>query len=167
MVRLDAALAAFASYAWGPWLLVLLLGGGIYFFLYSRLLPFRYFFHALDVLRGKYEDPDAPGDLSHFRALSSALAGTIGLGNIGGVAVAIHTGGPGAVFWMWVGAFLGIATKFFTCSLAVLFRGKDSLGRVQGGPMYVVVEGIGERFRPLGALFAFCAMFGVLPIFQR
>ncbi|MDA0667201.1 MAG: alanine/glycine:cation symporter family protein [Planctomycetota bacterium] len=166
MERLDDILAAFASYAWGPWLLILLLGGGVYFFAYSRFLPFRYFLHAIDVLRGKHEDPNAVGDLSHFRALSSALAGTIGLGNIGGVAVAIHTGGPGAVFWMWLGAFLGIATKFFTCTLAVLFRGPDSRGHIQGGPMYVVVTGLGAKFRPLGALFAFCAMFGVLPIFQ-
>jgi len=164
--KLDVILAAFARYAWGPWLLILLLGGGVYFFAYSRFLPFRYFFHAVALLRGKHEDPDAEGDLSHFRALSSALAGTIGLGNIGGVAVAIHMGGPGAVFWMWLGAFLGIATKFFTCTLAVLFRGADSRGRVQGGPMYVVVTGLGEKYRPLGALFAFCAMFGVLPIFQ-
>lgn len=166
MQQLDAVLAAFASWAWGPWLLILLLGGGVYFFAYSRFVPFRYFGHAVGILAGKHEDPNAPGDLSHFRALSSALAGTIGLGNIGGVAVAISTGGPGAVFWMWLGASLGIATKFFTCTLAVLFRGPDSRGHIQGGPMYVIVHGLGERWRPLASMFAFCAMFGVLPIFQ-
>ena len=166
MRAVDAFLAAFATWAWGPWLLVLLLGGGAYFFAYSRFLPFRYFFHALDILRGKYDNPNEVGDLSHFRALSSALAGTIGLGNIGGVAVAIHMGGPGAIFWMWMGAALGIATKFFTCTLAVMFRGPDSAGHIQGGPMYTVVNGLGPQWRPLGMMFAFCAMFGVLPIFQ-
>ncbi|MEZ5366412.1 MAG: alanine/glycine:cation symporter family protein [Bryobacterales bacterium] len=166
MQQVDSFLAAFAAAAWGPWLLALLLGGGAFFFVYSRFIPFRHFFHAIDILRGKYDDPNQPGDLSHFRALSSALAGTIGLGNIGGVAVAIHMGGPGAIFWMWVGAFLGIATKFFTCTLAVMFRGPDSAGHIQGGPMYTVVNGLGPRFRPLGAMFSLCAMVGVLPMFQ-
>ncbi len=166
MQSVESFFVTLADWAWGPWLLVLLLGGGAYFFVYSRFLPFRYFFHALQILRGKYDDPNAPGDLSHFRALSSALAGTIGLGNIGGVAVAIHMGGPGAIFWMWMGASLGIATKFFTCTLAVMYRGPDSEGHIQGGPMYTVVNGLGRRWRPLGMMFAFCAMFGVLPMFQ-
>ena len=166
MNTVERSLIAFADFAWGPWLLVLLLGGGAFFFLYSRLLPFRYFLHALDILRGKYDKGDAQGDLSHFRALSSALAGTIGLGNIGGVAVAIHMGGPGAIFWMWVGAFLGIATKFFTCTLAVLYRGPDSQGHIQGGPMYVIVHGLGERWRPLAMMFSFCTLWGAFPLFQ-
>lgn len=166
MQSVEIFLANAANLAWGPWLLVLLLGGGAYFFAYSRFLPFRYFGHALQILRGKYDDPNEVGDLSHFRALSSALAGTIGLGNIGGVAVAIHMGGPGAIFWMWMGALLGIATKFFTCTLAVMYRGPDSAGKIQGGPMYTVVNGLGPQWRPLGMMFAFCAMFGVLPIFQ-
>jgi AGCS family alanine or glycine:cation symporter len=166
MQAVDSFLAAFAELAWGPPLLLLLLGGGAYFFIFSRFVPFRYFWHAVDLLRGKYDDPTQPGDLSHFRALSSALAGTIGLGNIGGVAVAIHVGGPGAIFWMWVAAFLGVATTFFTCTLAIMFRGPDSAGRIQGGPMYTVVNGLGPQWRPLAVLFAFCAMFGVLPMFQ-
>lgn len=166
MESIAQALSTFSAVAWGPWLVTLLLGGGAYFFVYSRFLPFRYFTHAIDLLRGKYDDPNAPGELSHFRALASALAGTIGLGNIGGVAVAIHTGGPGAIFWMWMGAFLGIATKFFTCTLAVLYRGKDSRGELQGGPMYVIVEGLGERWRPLANFFCVCALVGVFPLFQ-
>lgn len=166
MDAISQALATFATVAWGPWLLILLLGGGGYFFIYSRFLPFRYGWHAIEVLRGKFDDPNAPGDLSHFRALTSALAGTIGLGNIGGVAVAIHTGGPGAIFWMWMGAFLGIATKFFTCTLAILYRGKDSTGKLQGGPMYVIVQGLGPQWRPLAVFFCVCAMVGVLPMFQ-
>jgi len=166
MQAIDDFLAAFATFAWGPWLLVLLLGGGSFFFVYSRFLPFRYFRHAIDLLRGKFDDPNDPGDISHFRALSSALAGTIGLGNIGGVAVAIHMGGPGAIFWMWLGAFLGIATKFFTCTLAVLYRGPDSEGHIQGGPMYTIIGGLGEKWRPLAVMFSVCTLIGALPVFQ-
>ncbi len=166
MNRLESILVAFGDYAWGPWLVALLLGGGLFFLLYSRLLPFRYFGHAINILRGKYDSAEDAGDITHFRALSSALAGTIGLGNIGGVAVAIHTGGPGAIFWMWVGAFVGIATKFFTCTLAVLYRGPDSRGHLQGGPMYFIVHGLGENWKPLAMFFSFCALFGPLPIFQ-
>ena len=166
MLQFERIMVAFADLAWGPWLLVLLLGGGAYFFVYSRFLPFRHFSHAFDILRGKYDNPDDRGEITHFQALSSALAGTIGLGNIGGVAVAIHTGGPGAVFWMWVGAALGIATKFFTCTLAVMYRGPDSRGEVQGGPMYTVMNGLGTRWKPLAVLFSLCALFGPLPLFQ-
>ncbi len=166
MQQFERIMVAFADYAWGPWLLILLLGGGAFFFVYSRFLPFRYFGHAFEILRGKYDNPGDRGELTHFQALSSALAGTIGLGNIGGVAVAIHTGGPGAIFWMWVGAFLGIATKFFTCTLAIMYRGPDSRGELQGGPMYTVMNGLGARWKPLAMLFAFCALFGPLPVFQ-
>ncbi|MFN2330206.1 MAG: alanine:cation symporter family protein, partial [Chromatocurvus sp.] len=87
---------------------------------------------------GKYDDPNEPGQLRHYQALSTALAGTVGMGNVSGVAVAITMGGPGAIFWMWVSALLGISTKFFTCTLAVMFRGKDSAGEIQGGPMYFI-----------------------------
>lgn len=166
MQRFERIMVAFADLAWGPWLLILLLGGGAYFLVYSRFLPFRYFKHAFAILRGKYDSPDDLGEITHFQALSSALAGTIGLGNIGGVAVAIHSGGPGAIFWMWVGAFLGITTKFFTCTPAVMYRGPDSLGKVQGGPMYTLMNGLGARWKPLAVLFSFCALFGPLPLFQ-
>lgn len=166
MQTIDAAISQFASTAWGPWLLVLLLGGGVYFFLYSRLLPFRHFTHAVRILLGRYDNPDDTGQISHFQALSSALAGTVGMGNIGGVAIAIQTGGPGAVFWMCVCAAVGIATKFFTCSLAIQFRGPDSLGTIQGGPMYAIVHGLGHRWRPLAMFFSFSALFGTFPMFQ-
>ena len=159
-------MSEFASLAWGPWLLVLLLGGGCYFFLYSRMLPFRYFRHAVQVLMGRYDNPDDTGQISHFQALSSALAGTIGMGNIAGVAVAIQTGGPGSVFWMWICALAGVTTKFFTCSLAIQFRGPDSLGTTQGGPMYVILHGLGRRWKPFGGFFAVCALFGTLPMLQ-
>lgn len=151
---------------WGTPLVVLLCGGGLFFMIYSGFTPFRYFGHAIQVLRGKYDDPDDPGDINHFQALASALAATVGLGNISGVAVAIAMGGPGAVFWMWVSAFLGIATKFFTCTLSIMYRGKDSEGHIQGGTMYMIVEGLGRKWKPLAVLFAVAGLFGPLPIFQ-
>ena len=159
---------------WGMPLVYLLVGGGLFFLIYSRFAPFKYFKHALDILRGKYDNPDDPGDISHFEALSSALAATVGMGNISGVAVAIFMGGPGALFWMWVSAFVGMATKFFTCSLSIMYRGEDSEGKVQGGPMYIIREGLAKRwggnwtylFKPLAGLFALAGIFGPLPIFQ-
>jgi len=155
-----------AGFVWGTPLLVVLLGGGAFFMLYSRFLPFRYFKHAIHVLQGKYDDPNDPGDINHFQALSGHLAATIGMGNISGVAVAIATGGPGAIFWMWVSAFFGMATKFFTCTLAVKYRGTDSLGDLQGGPMYVIREGLSKNWKWLGVFFAFAGFFGATPIFQ-
>ncbi|MCG6872090.1 MAG: alanine:cation symporter family protein [Gammaproteobacteria bacterium] len=163
---IEQLLAQFATFAWGPWLVFLLVGGGVFFVVFSRLLPVRYLGHAIDIARGKYYRRDDPGDITPYQALSSALAGTIGMGNIAGVAVAITTGGPGAVFWMWISALVGIATKFFTCSLALMYRGRDSAGQVQGGPMYVITEGMGRRWRPLAVWFAVAGLVGCLPMFQ-
>lgn len=157
---------AFAAYAWGPWLLVLLLGGGAFFLLYSRFVPFRHLPHAVGILRGRYDSPDDPGDINHFQALSSALAGTIGMGNIAGVALAIAIGGPGAIFWMWMSALLGVATKFFTCTLAVMYRGLDSAGILRGGPMYVIREGLPRHWHWLAYMFAIFGMIGTLPMLQ-
>ena len=166
MQQLEKILIDFGNVTWGPWLLVLLLGGGAFFLCYSRFLPFRYIKHAIDILRGKYDDPSDPGDISHFAALSSALAATIGVGNIAGVAVAVKVGGPGAIFWMWLSAIVGMATKFFTCTLAIMYRGTDSRGTPQGGPMYSIVEGLGQKWKPLGAFFCVAALIGALPAFQ-
>lgn len=151
---------------WGTPLLILLLGGGAYFLIYSRLAPFRYFGHAIQIIRGKYDDPNEPGHINHFQALSTALSATVGMGNVSGVAVAIALGGPGAIFWMWVSALFGVATKYFTCTLAVMYRGKDSAGVIQGGPMYVITEGLGKKWRPLAVFFSLAGLIGVLPIFQ-
>jgi AGCS family alanine or glycine:cation symporter len=156
----------FTNIIWGLPLLILLIGGGIFFFFYSGLVPFRYFRHAFRILIGKYDDPDDPGDINHYEALSTALASTIGMGNISGVAIAIATGGPGAIFWMWVSAFFGMATKFFSCSLAVMYRRKDENNELQGGPMYVITEGLGNNWRPLAIFFSLAGMIGVLPLFQ-
>ncbi len=151
---------------WDWPLVVLLMGGGLFFLIYSRFLPFRYLRHAVDVLRGKHDDKNDPGDINHFQALSGALAATVGMGNISGVALAIVAGGPGVLFWMWVSAFVGMATKYFTCTLAVMYRGKDSSGEVQGGPMYVIREGLGKNWKPLAAFFCVAGFFGATPIFQ-
>ena len=158
--------AAFSRLAWGPWLLVLLLGGGLFFLVFSRFVPFRHLPHAWGLLRGRYDSPDAPGQISHFQALASALAGTIGMGNIAGVALAIAIAGPGAIFWMWITAILGIATKFFTCTLAVMYRGEDSAGNLQGGPMYVITQGLGHKWRYLAYFFAVFGLIGALPALQ-
>ena len=162
----ERLIVDFSNWLWGMPLLILLLGGGIYFVLYSNFIPFKYFGHAIDVLRGKYDDPHDPGQINHYEALSTALAATVGMGNISGVAVAITTGGPGAIFWMWVSAIIGIATKFFTCTLAIMYRGKDTYGEIQGGPMYVITEGLGRKWRPLAIFFSVAGLIGVLPIFQ-
>ena len=166
MEYLERGVAAFSGFMWDYPLLILLLGGGLYFLIYSRLVPFRYFTHAVQVALGKYNNPDEPGQINSFQALSTALSATIGMGNISGVAIAIATGGPGAVFWMWVSAIVGMATEFFTSSLAVMYRGKDENGELQGGPMYVIMEGLGKRWKPLAILFSLSGMIGVLPVFQ-
>lgn len=158
-------ISAVATGVWTP-VLFLLIFGGVFFFLYSRFIPYKYFGHAIAILRGKYDDPDNPGQISAYEALSTALASTVGMGNIAGVAAAISIGGPGALFWMWVAAFVGMSTNFFTSSLSVMYRGKDSEGVVQGGPMYVIREALGKAWYPLAVLFCVCCTVGCLPIFQ-
>jgi len=166
MNAISLFLAEAVNFIWGAPLLMLLLGGGFFFLVYSRFIPFRHLKHAINVLRGKYDDPDDPGEINHFQALSGALAATIGMGNISGVALAIAAGGPGTVFWMWISAFAGMATKFFTCTLAVLYRGKDTEGNLQGGPMYVVREGLGKKWTGLATFFCIAGFFGATPVFQ-
>lgn len=166
MKQIEQAIVDFASFIWGLPLLILLIGGGIYLLFVSKFLPFRFFGHAVQVLRGKYDDPNDPGHISHFQALTTALSATVGMGNISGVAVAIAMGGPGAIFWMWMSAIVGMSTKFFTSSLAIMFRGKDSNGEVQGGPMYFIMQGLGKKWKPLAIFFSACAMIGALPVFN-
>ncbi len=166
MQTLDRILSVAVDYAWGAPLLVLLLGGGTLLTLYSRLLPLSGIGHALEILQGKYDRAGDPGDISHFQALSTSLSATIGMGNIGGVAIAITQGGPGAVFWMWMAALVGMATKFFSCTLAVMYRGTDSQGNIQGGPMYYIELGLGRKFRFLAIFFSACGTIGCLAMFQ-
>lgn len=145
---------------------MLLIGGGLYFSVSSGFIPLRRVGHAIQILRGKYDNPDDPGEISHFHALSSALSATIGMGNISGVAIAVSVGGPGAVFWMWVAGLVGMSTKFFTCTLATMFRKKDENGVEQGGPMYFIEMGLGDKFKPLAIMFAICGLVGCLALFQ-
>ncbi len=166
MTSLDNFIAEFASFVWGLPLIILLIGGGLYLLIISKFLPFRFLIHAVQVLRGKYDNPDDLGEISHFQALATALAATVGMGNIAGVAVAIAIGGPGAIFWMWVSAVIGMATKFFTCTLAVMYRGRDSEGKIQGGPMYFIVEGLGKKWRALAVFFSVAGLVGALPVFN-
>jgi len=132
----------------------------------SKMISFRYLFHSINILRGKYDDEQSEGEISHFAALTTALSSTIGMGNIAGVAVAITIGGPGAIFWMWVSGLIGMCTKFFTCTLSILYRGKDSAGRVQGGPMYFIVEGLGKKWKPMAIFFSLAGLIGALPVFN-
>lgn len=166
LTTLGDSVIAFGNFMWGPPLLILLLGGGLYLFFYSRLIPLKYMGHGLKILRGKYDNPDEPGQISHYQAVSTALAATVGMGNISGIAIAIATGGPGAIFWMWVSAFIGVSIKFFTCSLAVMYRGEDSEGNLQGGPMYVIKYGLKKYWHWLAIVFSVAGMIGVTPIFQ-
>ncbi len=163
---IEEAVTDFSGWIWGVPLLILVMGGGLIFMLYSRFLPFKYLGHAINVLRGKYDTHEEEGQITHYEALSTAIAATVGMGNISGVAVAITMGGPGAIFWMWVSAFFGMATKFFTCTLSVMYRGKDSDGEVRGGPMYVITEGLGKKWKPLAVFFCVFTLIGALPIFQ-
>lgn len=157
---------AFSNWIWGAPILILLLGGGTYFLIHSGFVPFLKIGHAIELLKGKYDDDLAPGQISSAQALSSAIAATVGLGNISGVAIAINMGGPGALFWMWVAAFVGMATKFYTCSLAIMYRGKDSAGEIQGGPMYFIEEGMGKKWKFLSIIFCVAGVIGLLAIFQ-
>jgi len=154
----------FGNWVWGMPLFLLLIGGGLGFLIYSGFVPFRYYGRAIRSLRKK--EDDAPGQISSFEALASAIASTVGMGNISGVAVAITMGGPGTIFWMWVSAIVGMATKFFEGSLTIMFKGKDSAGETQGGPMYMITEGLGKKWRPMAVFFSIFGLIGTLCLMQ-
>ncbi|MFL2505040.1 MAG: alanine/glycine:cation symporter family protein [Candidatus Azotimanducaceae bacterium] len=132
LTTLDSFLG---SAAWFPFLL---LGTGIFFTIYLGFPQLRFFSHAVAILRGKFDQKEAKGDASHFQALSTAISGTVGTGNIGGVALAIYLGGPAALFWMWMTAFFGMTTKFVEVTLSHKYRVTDKAGFISGGPMYVM-----------------------------
>ena len=154
-----------AVFVW-TWNVPILVGSGIFFLIYSKLTPFKYIIHAFDLIRGKYSSKEDIGQVTHFQALTTALSGTIGLGNIAGVAIAIKLAGPGAIFWMWLTAIVGIATKFFTCTLSVMYRDVDEYGNVNGGPMYVIKNALPASMLPLAYFFAAAGLIGALPGFQ-
>jgi len=147
---------------WGSWItLAVLLGVGLYLTLKLQFVQVKGFRHSLSIIRGRYACKEDPGEVTHFQALSTALSATVGTGNIAGVATAISLGGPGALFWMWVTAFLGMATKFTESTLALKFREIDK-GEVAGGPMYTLLHGLNmKRTAAAFALFAIIASFGI------
>lgn len=165
MNAIDQLISALLPYTeWA--MLFLLLGGGLYLAISSGFKPYLYFKHAIDITRGKYDKEGATGEVSHWQALSSAIAATVGLGNISGVAIAIYLGGPGVIFWIWVTAVLGMVIKYYSCSLAVMFRAIDASGTVQGGPMYYMNAGLKQFGRPLAVFYSIFGMIGFLAIFQ-
>mgnify|MGYP000311553414 FL=1 len=145
------------SMVWGPWLLILLLGTGVLFTIRLGFIQIAKLPLALRLIFSARNRGD--GDIDSFKALCTALAATVGTGNIVGVATAIKAGGPGALFWMWMAAFFGMATKYAEGCLAVRYREVDSNGEISGGPMYYIEKGLGEKWKPLAILFA---VFGVL-----
>ena len=151
------------GYVWNwppqaPLLAIVLLGTGLFVTIRLGFIQIKGFRHAVDVTRGKYDDPDDEGDLKHYQALTTALSATVGIGNIAGVAIAIRMGGPGAIFWMWVTAFFGMALKFAECTLAMRFRKVHPDGSVSGGPMYYIEQGLGPKWRPMAIAFAVFAV---------
>lgn len=147
---------------WGAPLLILLVGTGIYLSVRLGLLQV---FRLPQAFRLIFTEDQGEGDISSFGALATALAATVGTGNIVGVATAIQTGGPGALFWMWMAAFFGMATKYAEGLLAIRYRTKDDNGHISGGPMYYILHGMGEKWRPLAIFFALAgvlvALFGI------
>jgi alanine or glycine:cation symporter, AGCS family len=145
-MALDEILKSISDFVWGPAMIVLLVGTGLYLTIRLGFLQFRYLAHSIKCISGKYDRPEEAGEISHFRALAAALSATIGTGNIAGVATAIAMGGPGAVFWMWVTALVGMVTKYASCSLALKYRVIHEDGSASGGPMYFLEQGFLPRW---------------------
>jgi alanine or glycine:cation symporter, AGCS family len=144
-----------------PLVVIMLLGTGFFLTLRLGFIQVRRLGHGFAVTSGKYDDPDEPGDVAHFQALTTALSATVGIGNIAGVAIALHFGGPGALFWMWMTAFVGMATKYAEVTLAQRYRDvrpdthpRRWEGTVSGGPMYYIERGLGHRWKWMAVLFA-------------
>jgi AGCS family alanine or glycine:cation symporter len=137
-----------------PWIVMWLVIGAAVFTLYFAFVQFRFFSHAIALVKGDYSDPNDAGEVSHFQALATALSGTVGLGNIAGVAVAVGIGGPGATFWMILAGLLGMASKFTECTLGVKYRNEYPDGTVSGGPMYYISKGFTELGLPGGKILA-------------
>ncbi len=160
--NLTQTLGIIAGYFWGIPSIVLLVGTGLYLTIKLRFIQFRGFKHATQLVSGKFDKKTDPGEVSHFQALSTALSATVGTGNIAGVATAIALGGPGAVFWMWITALVGMATKYASCSLAVKFRHIHTDGSVSGGPMYTLLNGLKmPKLAAMFAVFTLIASFGI------
>lgn len=145
-------------------LFFLLIGGGLYLFISSGLVSLRRLPAALGELRRKQSADSAKGQISSVQALTSVIAATVGLGNIAGVAIALVMGGPGAIFWMWISALVGMATKYHEGVLAIMYKGRDDKGAPQGGPMHIIEQGMGKKWKPLARFFAIAGLFGTMCI---
>lgn len=159
----------FVGAVWGLPLVFLLVGAAVVFTIYMGFPQFRYFKHAIDVVRGKYDKPEDEGEISHFQALCAALSATVGLGNIAGVAVAIAEGGPGAIFWLWIAGFIGMTTKFVEVTLSLKYRDVTPEGVTHGGPMYVIKNALPKSCLFLAFIYAFFTIlssFGAGNMFQ-
>ena len=152
MPQLDSFLATANGILWHNAVLVIILATGIVFTVWSRFSQFRSLSHGVQVIRGVYDNPGDPGAISHFQALSAALSATVGLGNIGGVAIAISLGGPGAIFWMWVVGFFGMALKVTEVTLVMVYRNTDDPANPHGGTMWVLSKALAEKSAGLGRL---------------
>ena len=162
MDRLGKFILDIADFICGYPLFFLLIGGGLYLFLSSGMVSVRRFPNAIKALRAKSDAKN--GEISSAQALLSVVAATVGLGNIAGVAIALVMGGPGAIFWMWVSAMVGMATKFHEGALAIMYKGRDSEGNPKGGTMYIIEQGLGKKWKPLARFFAIAGLFGTLCI---
>jgi len=160
--QLGKYIVQVADFLCGYPLFFLLIGGGLYLFLSSGMVSLRRLPSALKELRTKNDSRN--GQISSAQALAGVVAATVGLGNIAGVAIALVVGGPGAIFWMWVSALVGMATKYHEGVLAIMYRGKDDRGNPQGGPMHIITRGLGPKWTPLAKCFAVAGMFGTLCI---
>ncbi len=156
MDQLNYILKLLSDAVWGIPMASLLLLTGTILTLRMLFIQIRGFAHGVGIALGRYDNPAHEGQLTHFQALSAALSATIGIGNIAGVAIAIYYGGPGAIFWMWVSAFLGMALKYSECMLAIKYRKVEEDGNILGGPMYFIELGLKKYLRPLAYMFAFC-----------
>ncbi|MGN1214875.1 MAG: alanine/glycine:cation symporter family protein [Candidatus Cryptobacteroides sp.] len=160
---MERIITAVSDFVCGYPLFILLIGGGLFLFVYSGFVPLRKFGASIRALG---HESDGEGQISSLQALMTTISSTVGMGNIAGVAIAICMGGPGAIFWMWVSALLGMATKFFEGTLAIMYRGRDENGNVKGGPMYMMTEGISPKLKPLAVFFAFFGMIGCFCVMQ-
>jgi AGCS family alanine or glycine:cation symporter len=156
MDQINNILGVISDFVWGWPMAMILLSAGLILTLRMVFIQIRGFAHGVGIATGKYDDPAHKGQLTHFQALSAALSATIGIGNIAGVAIALYWGGPGAIFWMWVTAFFGMAIKYTECMLAIRHRKVEPDGNIRGGPMYFIELGMHKYFKPLAYMFAFC-----------
>ena len=167
---ISNAIIAAADFICGYPEFCLLIGGGLFLFIYSGAVSIRRLPWAMRALRNKQagDQGKQSGQISSVQALLSAIAATVGMGNIAGVAVAltVGNGNPGVVFWMWVSALVGMSTKFFEGTLSIMYKGRDTAGEVQGGPMYIITQGLGEKWKPLAKAFAIFGLVGTLCVWQ-